>query len=80
MYSSTPYTSNEDFGNGVIGVYVVNELTTPNSTIDNNIEINVFVSMGDDFEVFVPDDYFQFFTFKPPVEGGLRAQSGMEMQ
>jgi hypothetical protein len=75
MYSSTPYTSREFFGNGVIGVYVVNELTTPNSTIDNDIQVNVFVSMGDDFEVFVPDDYFQYFTFKPPALG---AQSGME--
>lgn len=75
MYSTTPYTSSEQFGNGVIGMYVVNELTTPNSTIDNNIEVNVFVSMGDDFEVFVPDDYFQYFTFK-----SLDAQSGMEMQ
>lgn len=71
MYSTTPYTGLEFFGNGVVGVYVVNELTTPNSTVNNDIEINVFVSMGDDFEVFVPDDHFQAFVFKP--------QSGMEM-
>lgn len=77
MYSTTPYTSNEQFGNGVIGVYVVNELTTPNSTVDNDIEVNVYVSMGDDFEVFVPDDYFQYFTFKPIT---VAPQSGMEMQ
>lgn len=78
MYSTTPYTT-PTFprrGNGVIGLYVVNELTTPNSTVDNNIEVNVFVSMGDDFEVFVPDDHFQYFVCKPspPVD----AQSGME--
>lgn len=70
MYSTTPYVAPKDFGNGVIGVYVVNELTTPNSTVNNDIEINVFVSMGDDFEVFVPDDHFQYFVFKP--------QSGLE--
>jgi hypothetical protein len=64
MYSTTPYASEEE-GNGVIGVYVVNELTTPNSTVNNDIEINVFVSMGDDFEVFVPDDHFQRFVMKP---------------
>jgi hypothetical protein len=69
MYSTTPYASTEE-GNGVLGVYIVNELTTPNSTVNNDIEINVFVSMGDDFEVFVPDDHFQAFVFKP--------QSGME--
>jgi hypothetical protein len=72
MYSTTPYISNPSpiRGNGVVGVYVVNELTTPNSTVNNDIEVNVFVSMGDDFEVFVPDDHFQYFVAKP--------QSGME--
>lgn len=76
MYSTTAYTSKE-VGNGLLGVYVVNELTTPNSTTDNDIEINVFVSMGDDFEVFVPDDHFQRFVFKPQVI--LDAQSGVEL-
>ena len=76
LYSTTPYTSTANFGNGVLGVYVVNELTTPNSSVNNDIEVNVFVSMGDDFEVFVPDDYFQYFTFKP--QSGLEPQSGME--
>jgi len=70
MYSTVPYTAKEE-GNGVVGVYVVNELTTPNSSVTNDIEINVFVSMGDDFEVFVPDDHFQHFVFKP--------QSGVEV-
>jgi hypothetical protein len=65
MYSTTPYSVNSDFGNGVVGMYVVNELTTPNSTVTNDVEINVFVSMGDDFEVFVPDDHFQHFVCKP---------------
>jgi hypothetical protein len=66
MYSTTAYTSKEE-GNGVLGVFIVNELTTPNSTTDNDIEVNVFVSMGDDFEVFVPDDSFQRFVFKPQM-------------
>lgn len=72
IYSNTTYTTN-GLGNGTLGVYVVNELTTPNSTVNNDIEVNVFVSMGDDFEVFVPDDYFQAFVFKPQsgVEGSI---------
>lgn len=72
MYSTTAYTSKPSpvRSNGVIGVYVVNELTTPNSAVNNDIEVNVFVSMGDDFEVFIPDDHFQYFVAKP--------QSGME--
>jgi hypothetical protein len=41
--------------NGILSVYVVNDLTVPNSTVNNDIEVNVFVSVGDDFEVFDPD-------------------------
>lgn len=64
VYSTTTYTSKNP-GNGVLGVYVVNELTTPNSTVNNDVEVNVFVSAGDDFEVFVPDTWFQRFVAKP---------------
>lgn len=58
-------------GNGILSVYVVNELTTPDTSAPRDISINVFVSMGDDFEVFVPDNRFQAYTFRP--------QSGMEV-
>jgi hypothetical protein len=61
--------------NGVLTVKVLNELTTPNSTVDNNIEVNVFVSAGDDFEVFAPSDHFQQFTFFPPQSGVESAQA-----
>lgn len=64
VYSTTTYASKNP-GNGVLGVYVVNELTTPNSTVNNDVEVNVFVSAGDDFEVFVPDTWFQRFVAKP---------------
>eukprot|EP00997_Jenningsia_sp_PLL12_P009099 NODE_5_length_6398_cov_171.445267_g4_i0.p2 GENE.NODE_5_length_6398_cov_171.445267_g4_i0~~NODE_5_length_6398_cov_171.445267_g4_i0.p2 ORF type:complete len:898 (+),score=9.12 NODE_5_length_6398_cov_171.445267_g4_i0:3343-6036(+) len=83
IYSTTPYAVGAP-GNGVIGVYIVNELTTPNSVVNNDIQINVFVSMGDDFEVFVPDNHFQRFVFKPQSGGGgggggrLQSQSGRE--
>jgi hypothetical protein len=49
----TPSTANNDF-NGYISVYVVNELTTPNSDVNNDIEVNVYVAMCDDFEVVEP--------------------------
>lgn len=52
---SSTATSNL-FTNGRIQVYVVNELTVPNSVVDNDIMVNVFVSAGDDFEVANPDD------------------------
>jgi hypothetical protein len=49
------YTSGaSNYGNGVLSVYVVNELTVPNTTANNDIEINVFVSGGDDLEFAVP--------------------------
>jgi len=71
IYSTTRYSLQEDnYCNGVIGVYVVNDLTTPNSTVNNDIKVNVFVSAGDDFEVAVPTDGFQRLVFKP--------QSGLE--
>jgi len=76
MYGTTRFLSREE-GNGVLGVYIVNELTVPNSTVNNDIQINVYVSMGDDFEVFVPDDHFQNFVFKP--QEGFEAQAGAEI-
>lgn len=84
MFSTTQYTNIAGFGNGVIGVYVVNELTTPNSDVNNDIEVNVFVSAGDDFEVFVPDDHYQTFVAKPLGAPALNkakfeAQSGEEI-
>ena len=60
-YSTTPYAARGK-GNGVLAMYVVNKLTAPNPTAGSSIKVNVFVSMGDDFEVFVPDHKFMDFT------------------
>lgn len=53
---STPYTTPDASAtfNGVLTVYVLNELVTPNSTVNNDIQINVFVSGCEDFKVSVP--------------------------
>ena len=61
--------------NGVLGVYVVNELASAN-TVDgnNNVEVNVFVSAGTDFMVGAPDDKYQKYVFKP--QSGLEATDG----
>ncbi|APG77367.1 hypothetical protein 2 [Shahe picorna-like virus 2] len=58
-------------GNGVLAVYVVNELTTPLTAEGNEISINVFVSAGDDFQVYVPDETIGGYAFLP--------QSGQEV-
>lgn len=54
-FSTTAFTTPEEyFTNGVISVFVLNELTTPNSTVTNNAAVNVLVSAVDDLEVSVP--------------------------
>jgi hypothetical protein len=68
-FSTSPMASIGD-GNGVISAYVLNELTIPNTgtSVNNDISVNVFVSTGDDFEVFVPDSEFTSFVIKPQSE------------
>lgn len=59
QFNTTALTYNSSTttrGNGTLAVYVVNELTVPNTTITNDISINVFVNMGEDFEVAGPTD------------------------
>lgn len=57
-YSQTQLGSDpNESANGILSVYVVNELTVPNSTINNDVAVNVFVSAGEDFEVVNPDDF-----------------------
>jgi hypothetical protein len=61
LFDTARFASDLVGANGVVGLYVVNELVTPNSTAANDAQINVFVSAGDDFKVFSPwDDYSQF--------------------
>lgn len=63
--------------NGILSVYVVNELTVPNSTTNNDIEVNVFVSAGDDFEVANPDDFdLESITWFAPQAGEYDPQAG----
>lgn len=74
IYNIEPLTSIASFGNGTLSVWVINDLTTPTTdpTVNNDIQINVFLSAGDDFETFVPDstEYSKFVAIAP--------QSGIE--
>jgi hypothetical protein len=69
--------NNPNFYNGQISIWVLNDLTVPNSDIDNDIEINCFVSCGDDFEFANPtDEQIRDFTwFADPT---LLPQAGEE--
>lgn len=51
--------------NGVVGLYVVNELVTPNTTVAYDAQVNVFVSAGSDFKVFSPNDEVRNYDFFP---------------
>lgn len=75
VLSTTRYSSVESYGNGVLAIYVLNELTSPSLTADE-IDVNVFISAGDDFEVFVPDDHYGNFVLNP--QSGLEPQSGRD--
>lgn len=51
---TVPYRATPDFPtafpdtyNGVLGLYVLNDLATPNSTVNNDISVNVYVSAID---------------------------------
>lgn len=47
-------TVDQSYDNGSLTVAVLTDLTTPNSVANNDVQVNVFVSAGDDFEVMVP--------------------------
>jgi hypothetical protein len=54
-YSTTVFSTNGGTSfNGVVSVYVLNELTTPNSVANNDININVFVAACADYKLTVP--------------------------
>jgi hypothetical protein len=57
--------------NGVVGIYVVNELVTPNTVVASDVQINMFVSAGDDFKVFSPWDDISHYEFVPQSDMDL---------
>ena len=66
--SPVGYTSGafDNAGNGVLSVYIVNELTVPDNSIVNDVQIIVSVSATDDYEVASPTDrYMQNLAITP---------------
>jgi hypothetical protein len=64
--------------NGMLRVYVVNELTVPNSTIDNDISLNVFVAAGDDMQFRNPSDALEQYSHFSTPQMGFEPQHGVE--
>jgi hypothetical protein len=52
-YTTAPIATANAKYNGVLAFYVFNDLATPNSTVNNDIQVNVFVSFTD-FQVASP--------------------------
>lgn len=73
-YTSRISTVTADSHNGILSVFVLNSLTTPNSVANNDISMNVFVSM-DEGEVAVPTDAVYRLYYNPYA---VTVQSGDE--
>jgi hypothetical protein len=54
QFSTVPLSAKPAYWNGIMSVYCHNELSVPNASTPNDIEILAFLSAGDDFEVAVP--------------------------
>lgn len=62
--------------NGILGVYVVNDLTTPSATL-SDVSVLVSVAAGDDFEVVNPNNQnFSSLSFFQPQFGVFEPQAG----
>ena len=55
-YSTNPILTSQEYANGVLSIYVLNELTVPNSdaSVDTSVDILLYAYTGDDFEVANP--------------------------
>jgi putative salt-induced outer membrane protein YdiY len=64
-----PNTVWEGISNGFLTVTVLNDLTVPNSEVNNDIAINVYISTGEDIEFQGPnDEYLDAFVFHAPPD------------
>jgi hypothetical protein len=63
--------------NGVIALQVLTELTAPNYVINNDVQVNVYISVGDDFELASPSEEFAKYEFRRfTPQSGFEPQSG----
>jgi hypothetical protein len=80
QYGPSPLITNIVNGNGVLSVYVLNKLASPSADV-SDIQVNVFISMLDDFEVAAPNDAMSYVKFRPPISPtrlGSVPESGVE--
>ncbi|APG78436.1 hypothetical protein 2 [Hubei picorna-like virus 1] len=73
--STTRFTNSNVYTNGILSIFVLNELSTPNSAVNNDITVNVFMSMCDDCDFAAPRSVNTF----SPVDASVQPQSGIEI-
>lgn len=67
LRNTVKFTTNAP-GNGTLSVYVMNELTSPSNT-SQTVYSNVYISAGDDFEVFYPtSSEIEHMVFQPQMD------------
>jgi hypothetical protein len=76
-FGTTAIISTDTSSNGVLGVYIENDLTSPNSAINNDIQVNVFVSTCDDIEYAVPSSAISTLTYS--VQAGEESSDSPAM-
>lgn len=77
-FSATPFLGIRNmFNNGVLRVYVVNELTTPNSLVDNSIEVNVYAKCGDDCKWLNPRPALTEYSYGNTPQAGVEGEQQM---
>lgn len=74
VYSTTRYTAISDtLFNGTLSVYVLNELTTPSSLANNDVQVNVYIKGGKDLTFREPTNLLSRYQVEPV---GFGAQMG----
>jgi hypothetical protein len=76
-YRTTNLDNLDGFSNGVLHVFVLNELTAPVDTA--NVQVNVYVSAGDDFELANPSNGLVNTHYRKPVAQSARGMDDGEM-
>lgn len=78
--TTVPYPDIDPGSNGAMAVYVLNDLATPNSTVNNDISINVYVST-EDLEVASPAFLYTTMTntYTATVQAGEEASMANDM-
>jgi hypothetical protein len=86
VYSTTQYAAISDtLFNGTISISVLNELTTPNSTADNDVEVNVYVKGGKDLTFREPTNLLSRYEvvpigFDPQMSAPLKDDEDIEVE